>query len=201
MQLLRDQILEIVPLDENELTFFMSKFRLKEFAKNDYYCREGQVMKSVAFISKGIFRYFYIKNGEEKTGQFFFENGWVADYFSFLTKSPSQMFVQALEDSQLYTLSYEDMKLLYKEVPKIERFGRIMAEQIFISAQHRNKSLLNNSPEERYTELIRNRPKVTENIPLYMIASYLGIKPESLSRIRKRIHEQKDELNPNQFFR
>lgn len=189
MKPLQDKIRQVVALDESELAQFVGRFQKKELAKDDYYCQEGQVMKSVAFVGQGILRYFYIKDGEEKTGQFFFEQGWVADYYSFLTQSPSNMFIQAIEDAVLYTLSYEDMQSLYVEVPKTEKFGRVMAEQLFIGTQRRNRSLLSDSPAERYMELVRDRPKVIENIPLYMIASYLGIQPESLSRIRKRISQ------------
>jgi CRP-like cAMP-binding protein len=129
-------------------------------------------------------RYYYVlANGEERTRQFFFENGWISDYQSFLMRTPSDTYIQALEAVDALLIRREAIERIYDEVPRADRFGRLMAEQAVMGMRRRSQALLSQSPEERYLELLRTRPKVVERVPLYHIASYLGIQPESLSRI------------------
>jgi CRP/FNR family transcriptional regulator, anaerobic regulatory protein len=170
-----------------ELTTITGKLVLKKLKRKEFLCQEGQVCHSVAFINQGCLRYFYLTDGEEKTGQFFFENAWYTDYESFLTGEPSKQNIQALEPSELLILSKTVLHELYETLPKFERFGRIMAENAYLGSRKNNVSYLTLSPEERYQQLIRERPKLLERVSLKYIASYLGIKPESLSRIRKRL--------------
>lgn len=188
---LEQHLQRYVILSSEELHHFTEKLQRRTYAKGEHFLTEGEPSRYVAFIREGILRYYFIKDGEERTGQFFFEGTWVADYFSFLTKRPSEMYIDVIEDADLLLLSYENMQTLYAEIPKIERFGRLIAEQIFIGSHLRTTSFLRESPQERYLRLINERPKVIERIPQYLIASYLGIKPESLSRIRKRIWRDK----------
>ena len=185
------QILEIVNLNEAELQHFLSKFKTKKLAVNDFFQHEGDVCRHIAFINAGLVRYFFNIDGVEKTGQFFFEGGWVSSYASFLTQKPSEMNIQALEETELLVLHFDDLQQLYTEIPKLERFGRLMAERIFLSVSLRSKALLTQSPEENYQKLMQERPKVVERVPQFYIAQYLGIQPESLSRIRKRIANNK----------
>ena len=126
-------------------------------------------------------------DGEEITGQFFFENGWYTDYESFLLQKPSKQNIDALEPTELILLSKSDLFNLYITIPKFEKFGRIMAENAFMGLRNRTELLTQQSAEERYLKLVKERPKVIERVPQHYIASYLGIKPPSLSRIRKRI--------------
>ncbi|MBC8112678.1 MAG: Crp/Fnr family transcriptional regulator [Verrucomicrobia bacterium] len=170
-----------------ELATITEKLVLKKLKRKEFLCQEGQVCHSVAFINQGCLRYFYLTDGEEKIGQFFFENAWYTDYESFLTGQPSKQNIQALEHSELLILSKTALYKLYENLPKFERFGRIMAENAYLGIRKNNFSYLTRSPEERYLQLIRERPKLLERVSLKYIASYLGIKPESLSRIRKRL--------------
>jgi CRP/FNR family transcriptional regulator, anaerobic regulatory protein len=186
-------ILRYVSMSEQEMALFCSKLVPKKLKRNAFLYREGQVCQSVAFIDKGSLRYFYVKkDGSETTGQFFFENSWYTDYESFLTEKPTQQYIQVLEQSELFLLPKTALYELYHTIPGFERFGRIMAENAYLGSRKKNEGLSILSPEERYLKLIEERPKVLERIPLKYIATYLGIQPESLSRIRKRLYDHKN---------
>jgi CRP/FNR family transcriptional regulator, anaerobic regulatory protein len=180
-----------ISLDKREEDIFVSKLILKNYKKKELILQEGDVCKYAYFINSGCFRYYYNVDGQENTAQFFFENGWYADYDSFLTSKPTKQNIETLENSELLLLSSKDLQQLYIEVPKFERFGRMMAENAFLGIRQRNEMLKNQTAEERYLTLMNERPKVLERIPQHYIASYLGIKPPSLSRIRKRIFDKK----------
>ncbi len=186
-----DQIVErlsyFISLDKNEQDHFVSKLKVKQCRKKELVLREGQICKHAYFINTGCLRYFYNVDGQENTAQFFFENGWYADYESFLSGKPSNQNIETLEKSELLLLSAKDLQVLYTDIPKFERFGRLMAENAFLGIKQRTEMLENLTAEERYLSMMQDRPKVFERIPQHYIASYLGIKPPSLSRIRKRI--------------
>jgi CRP/FNR family transcriptional regulator, anaerobic regulatory protein len=188
--MIADSILSFVKLDDNELKAFVSKFTVLKLNMYDHFVEEGNVCRHIAFINKGLVRFYFHNDGIEKTGQFFFENGWISSYASFLSQTPSDMSIQALEETELMVMRFEDLQKHYTETPKLERFGRLMAERIFVASSIRNKDLLTQSPEENYKLLVKNRPKVVERVPQFYIAQYLGIQPESLSRIRKRMAKQ-----------
>ncbi len=186
-----NQIIErlsyFIPLDKDEQDHFVSKLKVKQCHKKELVLQEGQICKYAYFINTGCLRYFYNVDGQENTAQFFFENGWYADYESFLSGNPSNQNIETLEKSELLLLSAKDLQELYTDIPKFERFGRLMAENAFLGIKQRSEMLENLTAEERYLSIMKDRPKVFERIPQHYIASYLGIKPPSLSRIRKRI--------------
>jgi CRP-like cAMP-binding protein len=184
---LKAYLSRFVTLSEAEFEQFCGQLTPKKLKRKEVLLRQGEVCKQVAFISQGCLRYFYLVDGQEHTGQFFFENSFYTDYESFLSGEPSRQNVGALEKTELLLLRKTDLYKLYEENPKFERFGRLMAEQAYLGVRKRNTDLLNLSPEDRYRELLSKRPKVMTRIPQHYIASYLGIKPQSLSRIRKRI--------------
>lgn len=186
-----DQILarlsNFISLNESEQDYFVSKLKLREYSKKEMILQEGQVCKYAYFINIGCLRYYYNIDGQENTAQFFFENGWYADYESFLSGKPTKQNIETLEKSELLLLSSKDLQQLYIDIPKFEKFGRLMAENAFLGIRHRSEMLENQTAEERYLSMMKERPKVFERIPQHYIASYLGIKPPSLSRIRKRM--------------
>lgn len=190
-----DQILQrlthFIQLDQNEEAHFVSKLIVRQYPKKELILQEGEICKYTYFINRGCLRYFYNVDGHENTAQFFFENGWYTDFDSFLTGRPTKQNIETLEPTELLLLSATDVKQLYAEIPKFERFGRIMAENAFLGVRKRNEMLENQTAEDRYLSLMQERPKVFERIPQHYIASYLGIKPQSLSRIRKRIFDKK----------
>lgn len=190
---LKSNLRQWVNCSEAELESFLTIAQpsLKTYKRKELIQREGQISTYLYFIKSGCIRYYFLKDGEERTGQFFFENGWYTDLGSFLTQQPSEENVQALEPTELLLISKQSLYQIYEQVPIFERFGRVLLEQSFVGARLKNKRLANLSPEEHYKTLIKERPKVMQRVSLQHIASYLGIKPESLSRIRKRMFDTK----------
>ncbi len=186
-----DRLSNFISLGKGEQDIFVSKLKLKEYKKKELILQEGDICKYAYFINSGCLRYYYNVGEQENTAQFFFENGWYTDYDSFLTGKPTQQNIETLEKTELLLLSAKDLQQLYIDIPKFERFGRLMAENAFLGIRQRSEMLENQTAEERYLTLMKERPKVFERIPQHYIASYLGIKPPSLSRIRKRIFAKK----------
>ncbi len=178
---------QIIPLKEDDLNFFLSKFKPVSLKKGDYFIREGQISRKVGFIVSGSMLCSYNKNGEQIIDEFSLDKEFITDYFSFLTNSPAGKDVKCLENTQLEVISYDDMQELYSQNPIFEKVGRLMAEALFMNWQQKAKSLMLDNAEERYVKLINKRPDLPQRVPQYLIASYLNIKPETLSRIRKKI--------------
>ena len=159
----------------------------KEIKKGEFVLREGTVCNFGVFIEKGCLRAYYYHNDVESTANFFFENDWYSDFESYFKETPSVQNIEALEDCILYFLTKTDYEKLLVTYPVFNAFLDEMKERTIngLTGMMKWKSLL--SPEERYLELIEFGPKVIERVPLKYIASFLGIKPESLSRIRTRL--------------
>jgi CRP/FNR family transcriptional regulator, anaerobic regulatory protein len=184
-------IKSIVSLNEKEEEAFTKILEVKQFKKKAFLLQHGQVCNKISFINSGYMRLFYEVEGLENTVQFFFAGRWYTDYESFLTGQPTIENLQALENCEVIQFNKTDLYNLYITHPVFERVGRILAENAFLSLSKLNKMLTNEEPQQRYLSLLSQRPEVVKNIPQHYIASYLGIKPESLSRIRKRIQTQK----------
>jgi CRP-like cAMP-binding protein len=172
---------------EEELNFFLSLFEIKTIKKHENIVRAGKVCSHVMYINKGVLRYYYTINDIEYTTYIFTEDMWAAEYASFLTKQPSAVTIEALEPCELFLLSYDAVQQGYERGKVFERFGRKMAENLFITHVNEVSKMQTKSPEERYLNLMREQPEIISRVPLKYIASMLGIIPESLSRIRKRI--------------
>ena len=177
----------ISPLNDEEWLAFADTFTVKKFRKKQAFIKEGKVPSEIGYLIKGSMRYYYTKDGEEITTFFFFENSMVTVYNSFLKKTPSLVTVEAMEDCELWVFNYENMNRLYKKYPAFERFGRLIAEWLYCCMEERMSSLLLDKPETAYKKLLEQDKEIIEKIPQRYIASYLGITPVSLSRIRKRI--------------
>lgn len=188
---IKEYVQRFMTFAEEDWQAFSDALEKREVPKGKYLMEAGEVCDFVAFINVGHFRTFCLVDDEELTYNFFFDGNFFSDYASFVSREPSIETVQALDNSEVLLLSYEDMQMLYDQAPVWQKFGRIMAEYTLIRASQRNKSILFMSAEERYLNLMKARPKVIANIPQHYIASYLGIKPESLSRIRKRLAESR----------
>ena len=188
---IRANLLQYVKLTDDEFAVITSKLTSRSLKKNEILLSAGQVCQNAFFINQGCLRYFYVIDGEEKTGQFFFENDWYTDFASFISGKPSEENIQALEKCSLLVLSRKDLLDLFDQIPRFERFGRLISEQAVLGIKARNAALINQSPEQRYLRLLKNRPKVVARLPQHYIASFLNIKPESLSRIRKRLADKR----------
>lgn len=192
--LLKESMRRIVNLTDEELDPLLTDIKMIKVKRREVFLKMDDVHRNIFFINEGLIRYYHIVDGEEVTGQFFFEGGWYCDYESFLFQKPSTAYVQALEKSEMLVVPRKRIYEAYDRTPKFERFGRLMAERAFIGLRKKTEGFTKRSPEERYLELMEQRPKVAQRVPQHYIASYLGMKPQSLSRIRKRILVKKQLL-------
>lgn len=178
------------PLDEEAWNDFEQYLTFHTLKKGDYLWRAGDVVKHIIFLTKGAIRYYYHNPVDEKeiVAQFFFENRFLTEYVSFNTQTPSDFYFQALEDCEYISFARGTVYQFFDKYKYFERIGRLIAEYNFVSQQQAFRDQKNLNPEEKYLKLLNERPKVVARIPLNMIASYLAITPEHLSRIRKRIH-------------
>lgn len=161
----------------------------KQYGKGEFYNEYKNVCKHLGFIVNGIFRTYYIDgNTAEEKNVFFFSPGQViVSYKSFVTQSPCNYYTQSLTDATILYITYDQLTALYKRSHEWEHLGRLVAETAFNIAMTRAENFMFMSPEERYTNLVEEHPDIFNNVPLYHIASYLGIQGPSLSRIRKRM--------------
>jgi len=184
-------IKSIIDLTPKEVDCINQLFRKKELKKGSFFLAEGQVCKQVGFIVKGLIRYYINHDGEEKTYAFAQENDFVCNYESFLPQTPSTKIIQALEDCEMLLISFSDLQIFYKSIAQGERFGRLVIGQVFIQLLQDLSSFYTDTPEYRYEKFVTEHPDLQQRISQYHIASYVGVKPQSLSRIRKRISYQK----------
>jgi CRP-like cAMP-binding protein len=186
-ELLFQKFDERIQLTEAEKELSRKFFTPKKLRKRQYLLQEGDVCKYVAFVEKGLLRSYTVnERGQEHITQFAFEGWWIADQFSFLTGEPSTYNIDALEDCELLLLSKPSEDELLEKIPKFERYFRILLQKSLIATQRRLASSLSQTAEERYNELISVCPEtLPHRIPQHMLASFLGITPETFSRIRR----------------
>ena len=179
-----NQITKLEPKDEQILREI---FSLKDLKKNEYFIREGEWNNKAAFILSGLVRYYVIKNDEESTLEFTEELQFIADFPSFAERGKSKQYIQAVEDCQLLVADYDGVQRIYNEVKEGNLIGRRIIEQRFIVMMNQLQSIYMHNPEQRYSHFVENYTDIAQRIPQYLIASYVGIKPQSLSRIRNRM--------------
>ena len=183
---------KIVPLSESELGLIDAYFEIKTLKKKEFLLQDNTVCNFIAFIAVGSIRHFHVKEGNEKTCDISFENNWVTDFQSFTYETLGKMNLQAMEETTVFLIYKQNLYKLYKQCPKYETFGRIMAENVAQKATEIAMSLSSEKPEERFQNLITKQPDLFQRVPQKYTANFLGISPESLSRIRNRIfHKQK----------
>jgi CRP-like cAMP-binding protein len=178
-----------VSFTENEQQLLESAFSFRQVPKKFKLAAEGKVAKELYFIIKGLVRLYYTKDGEEITGYIFKEYLFASSYDSFLRQVPGIQTLETLEDCDLLVITYNRLQQLYNELPKMHIVARKVAEQRFINAQLMLSSFILDSPEERYRKFEEQHGDLLLRVPHHIIASYLGITPVSLSRIRKRLME------------
>lgn len=186
MESLLNAIRYFIPLSAQDEEIVCRLFHKKVFKKGEYLLQAGNICRYVIFIETGLVRYYINSDGEERTNYFNKEGEFVCNYISFLPQIPSYVNIQALEDTTIFVISFNDIQQLYKEVEHGERFGRLAIEQVYLNAINQIASLYTDPPEVRYSKFLSSYRDIVQRIPQYYIASYVGIKPQSLSRIRKR---------------
>ena len=167
--------------------------RVRVFAKGQHLARQGDRAAGLFFIRSGLVRYYYLADGVEHTGQFFDEGKIVGDVFALTQQAPGLQNFDALEDCEVVLLPVEALNAAYDADHALERFGRRLVEEAMSGSQRRTASFLQLSPEERYTRFVATRPEIFRRVPQFLTASYLGITPEALSRIRGRRRKPGDE--------
>lgn len=158
------------------------RLRTKTLKKNEFFLKEGAVCTSLAFVEKGSVRYFYQLEDREVCKDFIFENGIIGSMASFFSQGASELYIQAMEETQVLELSYDDLMFLIDHFQGWRRLAHIIAREQFIKAERREAALLRDLPETRFRALIEEHPKIFKRVPLTYIASYLGITRETLSR-------------------
>ncbi|MFZ1080645.1 MAG: Crp/Fnr family transcriptional regulator [Candidatus Kryptoniota bacterium] len=187
MEQIKKFLQQAVNLCDRDWEIFSSKLVRINFPKKALLLKAGQTESYLSFIEKGIVRYFIPKVENDLTFGFSFENEFISAYDSFLTRTPSSYQIEALTDTSLWRLTYDDLQDIYRKTDLGNTVGRIMAERLFLKKSGRELSLLNESAGQRYTKLFTERPNLIRQIPLKYIASYIGVTPQALSRIRRRI--------------
>nr|WP_199002157.1 cyclic nucleotide-binding domain-containing protein [Flavobacterium sp. ASV13] len=187
MMLIRDYLEMLIPISDEDWSVFSTKFEKVIFKKDALIINSGKVENYLSFIETGIVR-FWIEAGEKEiTFDFAFEKSFFSAYLSFLTRDTTNWNIQAVTPIVLWRISHTDLNLIYEQTVVGEKIGRLAAEDLFITAAKRKIALLTNTAEELYLSLFKEHPHLIKNIPLKYLASYIGITPQALSRIRKRI--------------
>ncbi len=169
---------------EEQLSAIFGRLKILNLKKDEFIIKEGQVCRTFYFINQGSFRHYTVQeNGEESTVNLFIRHEWLLEYKSFMTQQPSQNFIQAVTDSEVFALSVLDFHELVRLSDCFFRLGKILEQAI------QNQDFQHNrlSPEQKYERLLATKPELLQYFPLKHIASYMGMTPETLSRIRKKI--------------
>ena len=191
-ELLNAHFKKHISLSSEEEEICMTMFRQKKYRKHQYILQEGEVCRYEIFILKGCTRSYEIgPNGQEHTLQFGLEGWWIGDLYSFLSGEPSSLNIDCLEATEVLQISKNDHEELYRKVPKIERYFRILIQNAYVAAMNRISSNLSMPAIERYREFIERYPDMEQRISNNQIASYLGITPQSLSRVRSQNQKKK----------
>lgn len=190
-ELLRKHIENRVQLSDEEFEIIKTYFIPKKLRKKQFLLNEGEVCRYIGFVNSGCLRIYSIDNkGLEHIVQFAIKDWWVSDLNSFLSGKPAEFNIDVLQDSELLLLEKEARDELLDKCPKMERFFRILIESNHVANNQRIVDSLSTSAEERYLKFIQTYPKLFEIVPQNQIASYLGITPQSLSRIRKELSQK-----------
>ena len=147
----------------------------------------GSRCDEIYFVASGLLHMYFEVDGKMSTLKFVSAGGLITDYGSFLRRTPSEVDLLALEQSTVLTMNYDTLHQLYESVPGADRLGRKVAESLFMVVSYRNESLISSTAEQRYIEILADQPDIINRVPLYLIATYLGVTPEALSRIRRRL--------------
>lgn len=187
--ILVEMMSQLTPLTEEEKLAITDSFPIKAFNKGAYLLKEGQISQQAYFIIKGCIREYKLMDGEEKTTAFYTENQSVVNFNSIKNQTPSKINFRCIEDTSVAIINAEKEQELYRKHPRFETFCRSGVEQMIGTKQEQLTEFITLKPEQRYLKLRDERPGLTNRVPQYQIASYLGIKPETLSRIRARLAE------------
>lgn len=177
-----------ITLSKEELETFLSFLHIVEVPKRKRLVEPGSYIKNEYFVLKGCLKGYYLdNNGDKHIIQFAIENWWIGDFDAFYNHVPSKLHVEAIEDSTLLAISYDDLQQVFESIPKFERYFRILVTGAFISLRGRILSTLQKGTKERYLDFCKTYPNIEQRVANYDIANYLGVSAESLSRVRRQL--------------
>ena len=183
-----DYFNKILPLNDEEKGFVEEVFKERRVKRRQYILQEGDFCKHNTFVLEGCFKmYFVDDNGKEHNLQFAIENWWIGDIGSFHNEEPSKLYIEAIENSVILQIKKEDQLRLFVDYPKFNRIFRMLAENAMVGLQQRTIQNISSTAEERYLDFLKRYPQFFNRISNVQIASYLGVTPEFLSAIRKKI--------------
>jgi len=187
VNLLVQTIRSYIPFSPADEAVAHKLFHRKEYKKGAHLLTAGEICRHLIFIESGLVRYYITRDGEDQTNYFNKEGDFVCYYPSFLPQKSSGVSIQALEDCLVWQISFDGLQQFYKDVQYGERFGRLGLEAVFVNVSAQMGSIYTETPEIRYQNFLSNYSAIAQRVPQYYIASYVGVKPQSLSRIRKRL--------------
>lgn len=178
---------QLVVLSDDEKQLITELFKPLKIKKGDYFTESEKLNKRVGFLVEGLVYYYVLKNDNEAITDFTKEGEFVSEYHTFINKEKAVHSIKAIEDCKFLVLDYDNIQRLYNEIKDGNKFGRMVLEHRFGIVINQLLSLYMHTPEERYQHFQKNYFDLTQRVPQYLIAAYIGVKPQSLSRIRKRI--------------
>ena len=183
-----DHINRVVPLTDEEKAAFSAIVEERRVKRKSFIVQPGFVCKHQSHIVSGAFRsYFISPDGDEHTIAIAIDDWWISDFYSYTSQTPAYLYVEAIEDSVIQQIAYEKVERVCDQYPRFERFFRLVAQKAFAFSQKRALSNIGKSAEERYLEYTEMYPKIIQRVPQYVLASYLGMTPEFLSKIRAKL--------------
>lgn len=184
-------IQEKVDVSDDQIELLKSFFIQKKLSKKEYLLQEGEICKYLTFVSKGILKSYILDDkGNERINLFAFEGWWISDFNSFLNQEKAFLNIDAIEDSELLMISRENYEELTLQIPMMDRYFRILYQNSLVTKDYRLVISNNFTAEEKYLQLVESHPEITQKLSHALIASYLGLSPETVSRIRKKISQQ-----------
>jgi CRP-like cAMP-binding protein len=188
MDELKKILKDLIQLTEPEWNILKDKLIRKEFKAKSIIIREGKIADCIYFIDKGLLRTYFLQDGKEVNTYFACDGQFITSYSSFISQTPSHEYLETIENSSVYSISFATMTELYKISSKFEKLGRILAEKNYLCVIDRTRKMQTLTAEQKYLDFIDSYDKkIVQRVPQHQIASYLGIAPESLSRVRKHI--------------
>lgn len=183
-----EHLKKVISLSEEEGQEFTSILEELKIPKKNFLIAPGDLVNSEYYVVSGCLEAYYLdESGDKHIIQFAVEDWWISDFEAFFNKIPAKLYVETIEDSVLFGINRDALEILYTRIPQFERFFRIKTTRAFVALRSRILSTLQKNGKERYLEFCESYPKIEQRVPNYHIANYLGLKPESLSRIRKEV--------------
>lgn len=187
LQNLKNKILSYTKVDEEPLDYWLSFYEKIELKKGETLISAGQVVTHFYYLDSGCIYYYKMQDGETKVLEFYTDDVFFTDLPAYVKGAPSRYFLKATEDTTVYAIKKSDTEKSFDDSHQLERFGRLSMQEAFIKSYSRVERLNSRTNEERYVRLLEKRPGLLQRVPQYLIASYLGLTPVGLSKIRKRL--------------